>query len=261
MVTELGLGAMDTPQSDRGADTIRATLDSGINFIDTAREYEGSEYLIGQVARETGRKDFYVSTKTFSRTRDGCQKDVDKSLGMLGVDKIDLYQLHDVSTLEAWEEVMREGGALEGLRIAQLRGLISHIGVSSHSTEVLEKAIASGEFDAVMLEYSVFFRDTGDLISLAGERDVGVMVMRPLGGSGRMSSLRTRMRAEGPDGLPTPTMLLRYVLSNPDVSVAAPGARYSDRVRANVELAATYEPMDDAEKRDCEAKAQELMLG
>ncbi len=96
MVTELGLGAMDTPHSTEGRETLNAALDLGINIIDTAREYEGSEYLIGNVIRERNPRDFFVATKTFSRTRDGSQTEVDKSLKILGVDKIDIYQLHDV---------------------------------------------------------------------------------------------------------------------------------------------------------------------
>ncbi len=54
-VAELGLGAMDTPQSAEGAETLRAALDEGIDFVDTARDYAGSEFLIGQVVRERGR--------------------------------------------------------------------------------------------------------------------------------------------------------------------------------------------------------------
>ena len=160
MVTELGLGAMDTPQSAEGADTLQTALDLGINFIDTAREYEGSEYLIGQVIRDRGAKDFFVGTKTFQQTRDGCQHDVDRSLRMLGVDAIDLYQLHDVSSQAAWDQVMGEGGALEGLQIAKIRGLVKFIGVSSHNLDVLELAINCGEFDTVMIEYSAFFPQT-----------------------------------------------------------------------------------------------------
>lgn len=261
MVTELGLGAMDTPTSAEGEATVRAALESGVNFIDTAREYKDSEYLIGQVIRTRRGKDFYVATKTFSRTRDGSQRDVDRSLKMLGVDRIDLYQLHDVSSTEAWQQVIQEGGALEGLKIAQARGLVDHIGVSSHSLEVLEKAIVCGEFEAVMLEYSAFYRETEGLIALAKEHDVGVIVMRPLGGSGRTSSIRTKMKSSGQVTDLQPAMLLRYVLSHPGISVAIPGARFPSRVVENVRLASSYEPFDEPQKRDCEEKAQEFLLG
>ena len=256
MVAELGLGAMDTPTVKEGAETLHLALDLGIDFIDTARIYQGSEYLIGQVVRTRGGdRGFSVASKTISRDRDGAQYEVDRSLGVLGVDHIKLYQLHDVSSLQAWDAVMRDGGALEGLQIARARGLISHIGVSSHSLGVVEKAITCGEFETVMMEYSAFYREMEGLIALARARGVGTIVMRPLGGSGRMSSVRTRMKAPGQDGYLTPTMLLRYVLSNPDVSVAIPGVRYPDRVRENVATSLAYEPLDESEKRECERQA------
>ena len=63
---------------------------------------------------------------------------------------------------------------------------------------------------------------------------------------------------KGPKANPTPALLLRYVLSNPGVSVAIPGARYPDRVRRNVDLCLNYEPLTDAEKRRCEQAAKAL---
>ncbi len=256
-VAELGLGAMDTPTSDEGEETLSLALDLGVDFIDSAREYEGSEFLLGQVIRARGGKDFTVGTKTFSHTRDGAQREVDKSLSMLGVDRIDLYQLHDISTPGAWDEVMGEGGALEGLQIAKYRGLIGHIGVSSHSLEMLERAINCDELDAVMLEYSAFFPETRRLIALANERDVGVIVMRPLGGSGRMSSVRGGA-ASGSEGVLTPAKLLTYVLSDPGISVAIPGARYPSRIRDNVATATSYQPLVDVDQRRLEAEARRL---
>lgn len=257
MVTELGLGAMDTPQTAEGADTLNRALDLGINFVDTAREYAGSEFMIGQVVRARGGSDFHLATKTFSHSADGAQRDVDRSLSILGVERIDLYQLHDISTAEAWDEVMGEDGALAGLQIAKYRGLIEHIGISSHSLEVLERAIRSGEFDAAMLEYSAFFTETAPLIELAAERDVGVIVMRPLGGSGRTSAMRGRI-ADGYEGPLTPANLLRYVLSVPGVSVAIPGARFPSRIEENVATASAFEPLDASERRALEDEARQL---
>jgi len=257
MVTEVGLGAMDTPESPEGAETIEAALDLGINFIDTARDYAGSEFLIGQVVRARGGKDFHIATKTFSHTADGSQRDVDRSLSMLGVGRIDLYQLHDISTPSAWEQVMREDGALAGLRIAKYRGLIDHIGISSHNLDILRSAITCGEFGAVMLEYSAFFPETASLIDLAAELDVGVIVMRPLGGSGRTSVMRGRI-AEGYAGELTPANLLRYVLSHPGVSTAIPGARHPSRIHDNLRLASQYDVMDATTRQRLEAQAREL---
>ena len=194
MVSELGLGAMDTPTSNQGLDTLTTAIDNGIDFVDTAREYYGSEYLINNALSQKPKSNVYISTKTFSKTKDGAQHEIDKSLGTLGITKIHLYQLHDVSTLETWEQVTKTGGALEGLQIAQARGLIDHIGISSHNLSILDKAIQSGYFETVMLEYSAFYNKTYHLINKAYLKDIGVIVMRPLGGSGRMSSLRNKMK-------------------------------------------------------------------
>jgi hypothetical protein len=256
-VSELGLGAMDTPHSRDAVETVMTALDLGIDFIDTARDYEGSEHLLGEVIRRRGTKDFVVASKTFRHSADGSQYEIDRSLRVLGVERIDLYQLHDISTPAAWNEVTAEGGALEGLRTAQYRGLIGHIGISSHDLDIVEWAITCAEFDTVMLEYSAFFPGTARLIDLAAERDVGVIVMRPLGGSGRTSAIRGRI-ARGYKGPLTPANLLRYVLSHPGVSVAIPGARYPSRIVENVATASGCEPMSAAERRELERAAAEL---
>jgi aryl-alcohol dehydrogenase-like predicted oxidoreductase len=255
-VVAVGLGAMDTPGSEEAAATVHAAIDGGVNFIDTAREYAGSEYLLGQVIRERGRLDFHVATKTFSHTADGAQRDVDRSLSMLGVEAVDLYQLHDVSTPEAWAEVMDEDrGALAGLRIAQYRGLVRHIGVSTHNLDVLRAIIESDAFDTVMVDYSAFHPESAALIEAAAAHDLGVIVMRPVGGSGRTSIMRGQA-ARGEAGAVTPAALLRHVLSHPGVSVAIPGARHPSRVRENLDTLARFTPMPPEEQRALEAAAR-----
>ncbi|MCL0044494.1 aldo/keto reductase [Dehalococcoidia bacterium] len=256
MVTELGLGAMDTPQSSEGEKTIQKALDLGVNFIDTAREYANSEHLIGEVIKKRGGKDFFLGTKSFNRTRDGIQYEVDRSLKILGVDTIDLYQLHDVSSMEAWEQVIGDGGALEGLQIAKFRTLIDYIGISCHNFDIAEKIIESQAFDTIMIEYSAFYRDMENLLPMAKNADIGIIVMRPLGGSGRTSAIRNRV-SQGDTSL-TPGMLLQYVLTNHDISVAIPGARFPSRISENVNLALTYQPMEASWKTWCENQAHLL---
>ena len=172
----------------------------------------------------------------------------------LGLSRIDVYQLHDISTEAAWDEVMAENGALAGLKVARYRGLISHIGISCHDLDIAERAIRSEEFDTVMLEYSAFSPESAPLIDLAAAHDIGVIVMRPLGGSGRTTTMRGRI-ASGTAGLVTPENLLRYVLSNQGVSVAIPGMSYPSRVRENVEIASNYRPMDAGERDALVAEA------
>ena len=257
MVSELGLGAMDTPHSPEAFETVTTALDLGIDFIDTARDYEGSEHLLGRVIRERGSAGLHIASKTFKHSISGAQWEVDRSLSVLAVERVSLYQLHDISTPAAWDEVMEVDGALAGLEAARYRGLIDHIGISSHNLDIVHEAIVSHEFDTVMLEYSAFFPETAKLIELAAKHDVGVIVMRPLGGSGRTSTMRGNLE-RGDAGILTPANLLRYVLSNPHVSVAIPGARYPSRIVENVATAANYAPMESSERRGLEAAARTL---
>jgi len=91
----------------------------------------------------------------------------------------------------------------------------------------------------------------------AADRGLAVIVMRPLGGSGRTSAIRGRM-ARGQAGPLTPANLLRYVLSCPAVSVVIPGARYPDRIRVNVAAVESFVPMSPAEMRELELAAAAL---
>jgi len=254
MVPELGMGAMDTPNSVDGDLALNAAIDAGITFVDTARDYAGSELLIGRVLRARGGADACLASKTFRRSADGAQWDIDASLRAMGVPRIAVYQLHDLRTDSDWDQAVAPGGALDGLKTAQYRGLIGHIGVSSHNLDIVERAIRSGEFDTVMVEYSAFYPDSAPLIALAADRDVGVILMRPLGGSGRTTTMRGRI-ADGTAGLITPANLLRYVLSNPGVSVAIPGMSHPSRVDDNVAIAGSYVPMDENERSAVEAEA------
>ncbi|MGE3075952.1 MAG: aldo/keto reductase [Dehalococcoidia bacterium] len=256
-IAEVGLGAMDTPHSDEAAETVHAALDAGMDFIDTAREYEGSEFLLGRVIRERGATGFHIGSKTFRHSASGAQYDIDRSLKVLGVPNLTLYQLHDISTPEAFDEVMAEDGAVDGLKAARYRGLIDFIGVSSHNLDVLPRLIESGEFDTVMIEYSAFFPVTAPLMELAAAHDVGVIVMRPVGGSGRTTTMRGNMD-RGSAGILTPRNLLRYVLSNQNVSVAIPGARHPSRVVENAATSRNFEPMTPSEKQDLEEAAAAL---
>jgi len=254
-VTELGFGAMNISEVEEGSQTLERALDLGINYIDTARVYPNSEYIIGQVmkGRKEQRNSTYVASKTLNRTRDGALRDIERSLKHLSFDKIDLYQLAAVRR-EDWDQITGKGGALQGLQEARGNGIIDYVGLSSHSVNVVKEAIASGEFDTLLLMYSPFNRETERPISLARERDIGIIVMKAMGGSGMLGTLRS---AEHKTAL-NPKTLLRYALSNPDVSVVLSGMRFPWEVEENVELALSYEPMTEAEKGYLNQEADSL---
>ncbi|MCH2522649.1 MAG: aldo/keto reductase [Dehalococcoidia bacterium] len=256
-VTELGFGAMDTPQVPEGKDALLSAINLGVNFIDTARIYDGSEFLIGQILPSFNRDDLIIASKTINRTRDGAQHDVDRSLSLMNLNRIDLYQLDDVA-MEDWDLILQENGALEGLKIAKYRGLINHIGISSHDLSLIDIAIESKLFDTVMIEYSAFYSETYNLTKKAYQNDIGVIAMRPLGGSGRMTSLRTVMERNSLSDNITPSNLLEFVLSNSNIAVSIVGTRYPDRVKSNVETVLHYKHLNNSEKEKCKQAAGKL---
>ena len=256
-VTELGFGAMDTPQVPEGKDALLSAINLGVNFIDTARIYDGSEFLIGQILPSFNRDDLIIASKTINRTRDGAQHDVDRSLSLMNLNRIDLYQLDDVA-MQDWDLILQENGALEGLKIAKYRGLINHIGISSHDLSLIDIAIESKLFDTVMIEYSAFYSETYNLTKKAYQNDIGVIAMRPLGGSGRMTSLRTVMERNSLLDNITPSNLLEFVLSNSNIAVSIVGTRYPDRVKSNVETALHYKHLNNSEKEKCKQAAGKL---
>jgi len=253
MVTELGFGGASVAGSPEGEEALFRAFELGINFVETGRMYRGSEYMVGRALSRLpgGGASVHVASKTFGRTRDAALRDLERTLGHLGLPRVDVYQLCDVRR-DQREQVMERGGALEGLREAQEQGLTRYAGMSSHSHQVLRWAIESGEFDTVQLKYSVFNLRHEDLIRVAHERDIGVIVMKPLGGSGmpgelKVSTRRERLNAE---------TLLRYALSNPEVSVVIPGLRFAWEVEENFALAATYKAMTPAEKAALRREAE-----
>jgi predicted aldo/keto reductase-like oxidoreductase len=253
LVSELGFGGANVAAAPEGEEALLKAFALGVNFVETGRIYQGSEYMIGGALNQlpASGASVHVASKTMGRSRDAALRDLERSLGHLGLSKVDIYQLVDVRRHD-WEQVMAPGGALEGLREAQEQGLVRYVGISSHSHQVLRQAIESGEFDTVQLRYNVFNLRNEKLIRLARRKNIGVIGMRPLGGFGMAGALKAspywdRLNAK---------TLLRYVLSNRHLSVAIPGMRFPWEVEENVALALTYKVMTSSEKARLRADAE-----
>jgi len=251
------------PQDE--ADSVRAVhaaLDGGVNWIDTAPFYGWgrAEEVVGRAVR--GRDDVLVFTKCGTMRRDDgddymdlrpetIRADVEGSLRRLGVERLDLLQLHDrdpsVPIEESW------GAVLE--LVAE--GKVRHGGISNHRVEEIERALAVGPVAGLQLEYSAVARRAEDeLLPLALERGLGVIVWAPLAsgfltdgfevdalapGDFRrthplaerdLTGLRETLRR---DGGTVVRGALRFVLSHPAVTGAIVGVRTEQEGR---ELAA-----------------------
>lgn len=256
--------------ADQVKQAMRAAIDSGMNWIDTAEVYgDGrSESLVGDVARDAGGA-VMVFTKVApfaTGTRpDEVHKAIRASLGRLGVDAIDLYQVHwpdeeRVPVEETW------GAMAECVD----QGLARWIGVSNFDQELVERCMTVRHVDSVQNEFSLLDPEDPGLLAWLEEHGVGYLAYGPLayglltGTVSRETTfakddwrsgawnlgyyerlfapdvldghLRTieRLRAiAAREGISLSTLALRALIATPGVTAAIAGSRDPDHVRSN----------------------------
>jgi predicted aldo/keto reductase-like oxidoreductase len=161
---------------------VQRCLDLGVTFLDTANAYTTSEERIGK-AIAGRREQVVIATKTGARDRATAQEHLELSLKRLNTDYIDLWQFHNVSSFEAYEQVLDPDGAMEAAREALRAGVIRHIGITSHSMDVALKAVPSGHFETLQFPFNFVTNEAAaELIPLAQEHDVGFIAMKPMAG-------------------------------------------------------------------------------
>ncbi len=183
-VTEVGFGGIPIQRlsHDEAVAVVRGCLDLGVNLIDTAMGYTTSEERIG-AATAGRRQGLVLASKTPAQTADEARAHLEQSLRRLGVEHIDLYQLHGVSDEERWRRVTAPDGALAGLQRAQSEGLIGHIGVTSHQQDVAEACVRSGQFATLMFPFSFVGNEPGlKLLEVCRQEGVAFLAMKPMGG-------------------------------------------------------------------------------
>jgi len=187
VASRVGFGGIPIQRLTEGeaVTVVRRCLDLGVNFFDTAHGYTTSEERIGYaLAVASGRRDrFLIATKTPARDRAAAQRHLALSLSRLQTDYVDLWQFHNVSTFEAYEQVLGPGGAMEVARKAQQAGTVRHIGITSHSMDVALRAVASGLFETVQFPFNFVTNEAAEqLLPLALAHDVGFIAMKPFAG-------------------------------------------------------------------------------
>ena len=231
-ISRLGFGGIPIQKID--ADGTRKLFlmmkDAGINFVDTARGYTVSESYIGE-AIEGIREHFVLATKSMSRDKDGMAKDIETSLANLRTDYIDLYQIHNPNVAQL-EQVIGEGGAIEALLEAKKAGKIGHIGVTAHSLEVFEKALTLDFVETVMFPYNIVETHGEDLMRKCTEKNIGFIAMKPLAGG----------------ALDDATLAMRFIVSNPDVTVVIPGMADLKEIEQNVAAVSDTSPLTKDEE-------------
>ena len=275
----------DMPETfDYGVDeerafmTLEAALDSPINFLDTAASYgDGeSERRIGEVLKGRGglpegvvlatKADRDLQTGEFSG--DQMRRSVERSLRLLGLDRLQLCYLHDPEH-ESFDYIMSPGGAVEVLVGLKEEGVIEHLGVAGGPIDLEIRYVQTGLFEAVITHnrYTLVDRSAEPLLNVAAERGVALLNAAPYGSG---------ILAKGPDAyaryeyreapkemvervramqeaclefdVPLPAAALQFSLKDPRIVSTIVGMSRPERIEQTLDLAARQIP-DELWKR------------
>ncbi|MEO6123594.1 MAG: aldo/keto reductase [Ilumatobacteraceae bacterium] len=180
------LGSMGQSRADRVMETVLA---AGINHIDTAASYGDSELRLTSFLADH-RASCFLATKTGSRSGSGARQELELSLQRMGVDHVDLIQLHNLVEQDEWEQAHAPGGAVEALVQAREEGLVRFIGVTGHGVRIPSMHLQSldrFDFDSVLLPYNysmmstfAYCADATALLERCAERNVAVQTIKSI---------------------------------------------------------------------------------
>jgi aryl-alcohol dehydrogenase-like predicted oxidoreductase len=180
------LGAMSQQRADA---TMASVSEWGINHIDTAASYGESEDRLKPWLAEH-RSEVFLATKTGERSGVAARAQLEKSLERMGVDHIDLVQLHNLVEEDEWETAHGDGGAVAALAQARDEGLVSNVGVTGHGLRIAGMHLRSLErFDFasillpinfILLDDPAYRSDVETLLALCAERGVAVQTIKAI---------------------------------------------------------------------------------
>jgi aryl-alcohol dehydrogenase-like predicted oxidoreductase len=257
-VSVLGFGGSEIGYEHASEETVgrllNSALDAGLNVIDTAECYEGSEELVGQTVSQR-RQDFYLFTKCGHPRGIGSEdwsspsllESIERSLRRLRTDCLDLIQLHSCS-----ESVLRKGDAITALLTAREKGYARYLGYSGDSLAA-KFAVESGVFDTLQTSINIADQEPLELtLPLAREKQMGIIAKRPIANAAwkeqhkpidsyhhvywdRLSKLHYDFIRERPleESI---ARALRFTLSVPGVHTAIVGTAKPERWRQNAKM-------------------------
>jgi aryl-alcohol dehydrogenase-like predicted oxidoreductase len=213
--------------------TLEVLLRYGVNHLDVAAGYGEAELRVAPwLKKHPGH--FFLATKTGGRTYDDAKRQIHLSLERLGVERLDLIQLHNLADPIEWDTALSPKGALEACLEAREQGLVRFIGVTGHGSQIAATHLRSLErfdFDSVLLPYSyIMMQDPHyagvfeQVMALCAERNVAVQTIKSIARRPWWGQEHTRTTWYEPfDDQRDIDMAVHWVLARPGIFVPTPG--------------------------------------
>ena len=182
-----GAAALGAMRQERADSLLETVLEFGLNHIDTAASYGESELRLAPFLQQH-RSEVFLATKTGDRSGAKARASLERSLERMGVDRVDLIQLHNLVEDDEWEAAYRPDGAVVALAKARDEGLVRFIGVTGHGTRIPRMHIRSlerFEFDSVLFPFNhammrsdAYRSDVEALLELCATRGVAAQTIK-----------------------------------------------------------------------------------
>ncbi len=241
-------GSLDLPKAEA---EIRAAIESGVNYFDTAYIYPGSEALLGEVLERGGlRERVHIATKLpqyLIKSWGSIEKHFQEQLKRLRTDRVDYYLMHMLTDLEAWRH-LEALGIREWIGEKKRSGQIRQIGFSFHgNTAMFLKLLDAYDWDFCQIQYN--YMDEASQAGRTGLRaaaakGIPVIVMEPLRGGKLVDLLPEKAKAliaADPKGRSAAELAFRWLWDQPEVTCVLSGMNSLEMVRENCRIASDAE--------------------
>jgi aryl-alcohol dehydrogenase-like predicted oxidoreductase len=180
------LGNVSQSEADRTLDVL---LQYGVNHIDVAASYGDAELRIAPWLKRYPQH-FFVATKTGERTAAGAKEELHRSLDRMGIDHVDLWQLHALADPIEWEIALSPGGAIEAAVEAKEQELVRGIGVTGHGLQIAathRRSLERFDFDSVLLpcnyitlQNQYYAENFNALLATCRERNIAMQTIKSI---------------------------------------------------------------------------------
>lgn len=230
--------------------TLRA-YELGINYFDCARAYWSghSEEIYGEVLKPF-RKNIFLTTKSFQRSRQGAEADLEKSLRALRTDHLDLWQIHQVGELSEVEEIFAPGGAIEAFEAAKKAGKTRFIGFTGHHDPAVHLAMLKhyDKYDTIIMPLNPadphYLSFEKQVLPIAVERGMGIQAIKSTANAGLLSVMHVKD-------------CLNYVLSLP-VHCVPMGCTTVGQIEDDVRVVQQFKPLSAEQLEKIRKQATQL---